>query len=354
MAKKHVLSRSERQVILDARNLISQVEKVDANEAETRRRVERIFERVMGYDVLAHLSRERAVRGAGDTEHVDFALQLDPGPDQQPVMMVELKRVGLDLARKHLKQASRYAIDAGCEWVLLTNGREWQLHHVEFGQPPNTKMVDHWNLLSDAPEVLARKFERISLKSIRRGALDTLWERTKVLAPQSLLRAILSRPSLNALRRALKNDTGVAVPADHIVTALRRMLNESAAAILDDIDITLPVDKPAGGGRGRKKTAKRGKLTPLIEAGLIDPGATLVGAYKGTEYQATVESDGTLRFDGKAYGSPSAAAVAIVSKHGLRSWNGWTFWKSTSADGEARYLDDLRRELHETEEDASA
>ena len=92
--------------INDARRMIEKVMKADGNEAETRRRVERIFESLMGYNAFDHLSRERAVQGSGETEHVDFALQLEPGVDVEPVMMVEFNRVGVELALKHLKQVS--------------------------------------------------------------------------------------------------------------------------------------------------------------------------------------------------------------------------------------------------------
>jgi len=165
--------------VLDARNLIQSIIRRDANEAETRRRVERIFENVMGYDALTNLSRERAVHGIGDTEHVDFAIQFEQGDDVPPVMMVELKRVSVDLSQRHIKQASRYAVDAGCEWVLLTNGRQWELYHVEFGQPPKVKMVDSWDLMTDDLHVLAAKFELISLARLRKGYLDTLWHKDR-------------------------------------------------------------------------------------------------------------------------------------------------------------------------------
>jgi len=239
MASK-AISKETSRALRDARKVMEATYQADCNEAETRQRVERIFERLLGYDYLTHLSRERAIQGAGGTEHVDFAIQLDDSPDSQPVMLVELKRVGLDLAQKHLKQAAGYAIDCGCEWVLLTNGRDWRLYHVEFGKPPETKLVARWNLLKDEVDNLAAKFELISLRSVRQGRLGVLWKRTEVLQPGGLLAAILAPESTRVIRRIIKRDTGVAVAADDVVGALRRMLNESAARVLQDVQISLP------------------------------------------------------------------------------------------------------------------
>ena len=66
-----------RKAIRDAQKMIIQLAKEDGNEAETRRRVERFFESLMGYDVFKHITREHAVRGAGDTDHCDFAIVMD-------------------------------------------------------------------------------------------------------------------------------------------------------------------------------------------------------------------------------------------------------------------------------------
>jgi len=342
MARK--LSAQERKALTDARNLIVSIQRKDSNEAETRRRVERIFERIMGYDPLTHLSRERAVHGAGDTEHVDFAVQLEDGDDAPPVIMVELKRVGVDLAPKHLKQASRYAVDAGCEWVLLTNGRQWRLYHVEFGQPPKTKLVEQWNLLKDDFEVLAEKFSLISYRKVKRGILETLWDRTKVLAPQSLLRAILSGDSIRALRRVLKRETGVNVSADHIVTGLRKMLNDNAAGILEDVQVSLPAAKDRKPKRRRTPSASQATLADLINAGLVAEGTVLFNEYKGTRYEAFVQADGTILFEGAAYKSPSAAGGAVTAKHDLSAPNGWWFWQVTDSAGATKRLETVRQE----------
>ncbi len=202
------IDKNIRRAILDARRMIQQAQKADSNEAETRRRIERNFESLMGYDVFKHLSRERAVRGAGETEHVDFTVQLEEGEEAKPAIMVEIKRVNVDLASKHLRQVSSYAINAGCEWTLLTNSKEWKLYHVSFGQPPISKIIHSWDILTDDVSTLAKRFELISFKSVKKGALDDVWKKTNVLHPCNLLQAILSESSMRILRRELRRDYG--------------------------------------------------------------------------------------------------------------------------------------------------
>ena len=241
MAKSKI-SREQRKAIRNARKMIEQIVALDSNEAETRRRVERIFETVMGYQ-MDHLSRERAVRGAGETEHVDFAIQLERGPDARPMVMVELKRVGIELAKKHLKQVTSYAINAGCEWILLTNGRQWRVYDVEFGQPPKVEILDSWNLLEDEIDELVTKFEVISYKSIRRNGLTTKWKRVKVLAPRPLLTAIVTEDTLRTIRRNLHRNTGILVNNEEVYVGFGKLLNEAAAVAMSSIKITKPAQR---------------------------------------------------------------------------------------------------------------
>ena len=240
---KQKLDRETRKAILYARNMIEAVAKADGNEAETRRRVERIFESLMGYDVLKHISREYAIHGVGDTEHCDFAIQLDYEETSKPAVLVELKRVNIDLTPRHLKQAASYAINIGCEWALLTNGKEWKLYHISFTQPPQTKLIDSWNLISDDTTKLAQKFNLICYKNIKRGGLARLWEKSNVLTVHNMLEAILSEESIKLIRRGLKKATDVTVSPEEIIGAVRRLLNEAAVSEMEKIKISLPAKK---------------------------------------------------------------------------------------------------------------
>ena len=240
---KQKLDKEVRKAILKARSLIEAVAKADGNETETRKHVNYIFGTVMGYDIFSHISSEYAIPGAGDTLHCDIAVQLDRKESSKPDFLVELKRVNLDLTSMHLRQAASYAIDIGCEWVLLTNGKEWKLYHISFGKPPQTKLIDSWNLINDDPVILADKFNLIGYKNIKKGGLARLWERANVLAAQNLLKIILSEQSLTSIRRDLKKSTDVAVSPEEIVGAIRHMLNEAALGEMEKVKISLPAKK---------------------------------------------------------------------------------------------------------------
>ena len=238
--------------ILDARDLVSHIKKLDSNEAETRRRVERIFATCMGYDPFKHISREHAVHGVGDSEYCDFAITVDTDTGTVPKMLVEIKRVGVDLQPKHLKQAASYAINIGCEWILLTNSRQWALYHVAFGQPPITKAIESWDLLSDDCGLLSKRFGLVSFQSLKHGALDKLWQKRNVLTPDNLLSIILSERSVTTIRRELRQKTDVSVTPEEVIGALRRLLNEAALAEMERVHISLPQKaEPQKRKRGR-------------------------------------------------------------------------------------------------------
>ncbi len=237
------LDKETKKAILAARNMIEAVAKADGNEAETRRRVERIFESLMGYDTLKHITREHAVHAVGDTEYCDLAIQLDNKESSVPIVLVELKKVNIDLMPKHLKQVSSYAINMGCEWVLLTNGKEWKLYHISFGQPPQPKLVDSWNLISDDLVILAEKFSSVGYKNVKKGGLVRLWEKSNVLTAHNVLSVILSAESITYIRRRLKRKTDVTVSPEEIIGAVRRMLNEAAIAEMETLKISVSEQK---------------------------------------------------------------------------------------------------------------
>ena len=160
------LDKAIKKTLLDARSLIADNAKADGNEAQTRARVRHIFGTIMGYDTFKHITAEYAIHGAGDVVHCDIAVQINHEESSKPDILVELKRVNINLAPKHLRQAASYAIDIGCEWVLLTNSKDWRLYHISYGKPPQTKLIESWDLLNDDLLVLSKKFEIVGYKNV--------------------------------------------------------------------------------------------------------------------------------------------------------------------------------------------
>jgi hypothetical protein len=240
---KEKLEKDVKKALLNARSMIENIAEAGSNEAVTRQRVERILETCMGLDALKHITPEYAIHGVGDAEYCDLAIRLDEkGP---PVVLVEVKRVSTDLATKHLKQVSTYAINKGCEWAMLTNGKEWRLYHISYDQPPQTTLVESWNILSDDLTVLAEKFSLVCYKSLKRDSLKQLWIKSNILTNHNILKAILSENSISLIRRSLRRTKkGVAVSPEEVVGAVRRLLNETALAELENIKISLGYKKP--------------------------------------------------------------------------------------------------------------
>jgi hypothetical protein len=250
---KQKLDAEAKKNILKARKWIEDIAKKDANESETRTRIHDIFGMLMGYDRFEHISFEYEIPGAGETIHCDLAIKTNHEESSKPDFLVEIKRVNMDLAPKHIGQAATYAINIGCEWVLLTNSRDWRLYHISYGKPPQTTLVESWSIINDTPAALAGKFALICYKSIKRNGLARLWDKRNVLTTQNLLKFFLSEQSISSIRNKFKRENQVSVTPEDIVAAVRRMLNSEAVGEMDNIRISLPIKKQIVNPKKTKK-----------------------------------------------------------------------------------------------------
>jgi len=82
------------------------------------------------------------------------------------------------------------------------------------------------------------------------------------------------------------------------------------------------------------------KGTPPVLAKYISGPMTLQTRYRGRILKARVRRDGSIRFKGKIYLSPSLAGAAACKR---RSCNGWKFWKYERAPGDWVPLNELRK-----------
>ena len=90
---------------------------------------------------------------------------------------------------------------------------------------------------------------------------------------------------------------------------------------------------------GRKREELPEGSQPVLGQYISRP-IPLRARYKGKVFKARVRRDGSIRFAGKIYRSPSLAGAAACER---RSCNGWTFWTYERAPGDWIPLDELRK-----------
>jgi hypothetical protein len=157
----------------------------DANEGDTRLLVTDFLCEGLGYNKYSHLTTEYEVRG----NFADYGVRID----QELVAFIEVKRCTTKLTTKHLRQVEMYAVNEGVEWLILTNGSNWQVYHVTGGLPVVIDLAFDVSLLGE--ESLTDKAAQlfyISRESFKRRQIDELWKVKRASSPKSLAGAMVS------------------------------------------------------------------------------------------------------------------------------------------------------------------
>jgi len=242
--------------VKELRPLISESREKELNEAETRRRLEKVLTELLGYDAFSDLSGELMVRGTG-TDHLDYAVKLNG----QLRIIIEVKPACTTLGEKHLRQVISYGMNAGVEWCLLTNSVDWKLYHIEFTKPIKPTLVLDFNILNDCIDELYVKMAHLTKRSILKNSLEKLWQKTEGLSPMQLFKATFTSSTINSVRKNIRKETEILVTPEEVVSAFRKMLNENALKILNDMSFSYLERKP------RKIRAKKEEQTEILNQG---------------------------------------------------------------------------------------
>lgn len=186
----------------------------DVNEADTRLFVTDILCDALGYDKYTELSTEYRVK----TEFADYGLRLDG----DLVAFLEVKRVNTKLGTKHLRQVQSYAVNEGIEWLILTNGSQWQVYHLSGGLPIITDLAIEIDLLGDSsPLQKASALFYLTKESFKKGKISELWQAKRATSPKSLTKVLLSDNVVAAVKKELKKTTGYILASDEIMRLVR-------------------------------------------------------------------------------------------------------------------------------------
>lgn len=229
------------------------------NEADTVRRIVKVFEDVLEYDGMIEISREALVKG----KYVDLAIKLD-GTTK---LLVEVKAAGTILRDRHIDQARAYAADGNIRWVMLTNGTSWNLYHLTFEEGIEHDLVFSVEVAPDRIDEVADALAVLHRDSVRKGLHEDLWNRKSALSAQSLGRALFSESVLRIVRREVRLTEGISVDEEDLASGIKMLFSPEAREQMGPIKIRRRKRKRAVPGAPAEPRAEE---TPSVAA--AEPG----------------------------------------------------------------------------------
>jgi hypothetical protein len=170
----------------------------DVGESDTSVIVSDFLSDVLGYDKYQDITTEFAVRAT----FCDLAIKCDG----RLCYLIEVKSIGTDLKDNHLRQAVDYGSKEGCEWVLLTNGQEWQAHRIKYDQPISHDEVFRVNLLDPEAKLadIARHLYLIAKETSGGKDIDRFWRQKEATSRFVIAQLLVHESMLGALRREVR------------------------------------------------------------------------------------------------------------------------------------------------------
>jgi hypothetical protein len=187
------------------------------NEADTCARICEVFEQVLDYDPLEHISREVQIKDG----YADFGVKLEKGLK----FLVEAKSAATELKDRHIGQAERYASQGNIEWVLLTNGITWQLYHLSFGEGIESELAFSLDVTAEDFDAAASQLALLHRREIQKGSLEDLWSHRTALSPESIAKSLFTDENLGRIRRDIRKREGLLVSVDGLGRAIHDMLS---------------------------------------------------------------------------------------------------------------------------------
>jgi predicted type IV restriction endonuclease len=199
------------------------------NEADTLQRIVRVFEDVLGYNIMTEITRESQIKGG----YCDLALKID-GTTR---LLVEVKAAGLTLRDRHIEQAERYAAEGNIRWVILTNGVHWNLYHLSFEEGIEYEKAFEVDLAADALDKAAQTLSLLHRKGISKRALEDFWDHRAALSPASIGRSLFADDVLTLIRRSIRRNEGVNIDQEDLATAIHEMLSTQSRELIGPVRI---------------------------------------------------------------------------------------------------------------------
>lgn len=189
----------------------------ELDEAATRLMINNFLTEVLGYTELEDIKTEYNING----DYADYVIQLK----RKNYFVVEVKAIQLDLNDRHLRQSVAYATNEGIDWIILTNGRQFDLYRVLFDKPITTHKVFSCDITkNDQVQRNASLLVYLTKKCALNGELEKFWIRSRALDPKNLCLNLYSDKVVRILKRFLRKKTGLSLCEEDILNSIHQII----------------------------------------------------------------------------------------------------------------------------------
>ena len=224
----------------------------DINESDTVTIITDMLAGLFGFDKYTELTSEQAIRGT----FCDLAIKLDG----KIKFLIEVKAIGLTLKENHLRQAIGYGATHGIQWVVLTNGIDWEIYKIKFENPLGNDLVCSF----DFTELNSRKQDDqdkvflLCKEGIAKAAIEEFHDHIQSVNRFMVGAIILSDPIVSVIRRELRKvSPGVKVTEEEIVSILNSEVLKRDVVQGESAEEALKRVKKALKKQARKKVVKK-------------------------------------------------------------------------------------------------
>lgn len=211
----NIPAKIENRIKCNLKNIQKKAEKAlscDVSEAQTVSAVVKPFlTDILGYDEFEDLTDQYVVRGT----FCDIAIKANG----KPYIMVEAKAIGVTLKDAHAKQAKDYGINSGVQWIVLTNGIDWNIYKIIFKKDGVSEELVLTFKLTDLDirkDEDKKKVFYLCKEAILKSEIENLYEEKKATNRYLIGNLLLKKDFINLMRRELKKlfpDTNISSEA---------------------------------------------------------------------------------------------------------------------------------------------
>jgi len=188
----------------------------DLNESDTVAVITDALAEVFGYEKYLEITSEMAIRGT----YCDLAVKIN----DKIQYLIECKAIGTELKDLHLRQAIGYGANKGLQWIVLTNGADWQIYRIRFEQPIAWDLVTRFDLSigNVKDEKFIESLFLMTKEGAEKGAREELYEKILCINRFVIGAIIMSDPVIQAIKRELRRfSDGLRVEETEILSLIR-------------------------------------------------------------------------------------------------------------------------------------